>query len=137
MSKHTFTEHLSFRMIPLFFAMFSGVFYPPPLAIISPPNHAIVHPGENVTLTVKFTPGFLASLFPWVMPDFYSCHTCKDSPLGMSAESVPSVLPHTFILHIPENQPVGEIVVNVYASIKLGERAALRSSGIGLVVVAK
>jgi hypothetical protein len=132
---YTFTKRLSFRFCPLVFAIliFLRAFYTP-IVITSPPNHTTIHPGDKVNLRVEVTPPFLSSLFPWVSLTLYSCYTCKKSPSGVSTEGTLIGTPYTFVLNIPKNQSPGEIVVDAYASMKMGEHAAIRSSGVGLVV---
>jgi hypothetical protein len=132
---HTFTKRLLFRLCPLMFAilMVLRAFYTP-IVITSPPNHTTIHPGDKVNLRVELTPSFLSSLFPWVGLTLYSCYTCTKSPSGVSTEGALIGSPYTFVLNIPKNQSPGEIVVEAYASMKMVERAAVRSSGVGLKV---
>lgn len=135
LSKKPFTRHLLFRSFPFVFAliMFAHVAYTP-IKITYPASHAIVHPGERVRLNVELTPSFLSRVFPWVALDLSRCWTCYDSPPGVVVEGALTGSPYTFTIAIPKNQPAGEFVVNAYAGQKIGDRAAIRSDSIGLLV---
>jgi hypothetical protein len=135
LSNRAFTKRPSFRLFPLIFSiiMFSRVFYSP-ISITSPASHTIVHPGERVTLTIELRPAFLSTMFPSVGLTLYRCYTCTDWPPGVITEGALTGSPYTFAISIPQSQPAGEMFVDAYASIKLGERAAMRSTGVGLVV---
>jgi hypothetical protein len=132
---YAFTKRLFFRLSPLVFSItiLAKVFYSP-IVITTPPNHTIIHPGEKAILLVELTPTFLSRLYPWVGLTLYRCYTCTDWPPGISAEWALTGSPYTFILNIPQNQPAGEIFADVYASVKIGEHAAVRSRAVGLVV---
>jgi hypothetical protein len=129
---YAFTKRLFFRLFPLVFAitMHANVSYSP-IVIASPPNHTIIHPGEKVILRVELTPTFLSRLYPWVGLTLYRCYTCTDRPPGISTEGAQTGSPYTFILNITQNQPAGEIFVDSYASMKMGEHAAVRFKGRG------
>ena len=137
--KYNFTKYAAFQYIPFVFAitMFVWVLRVnvyPPVAIVSPPDHTIIHPGDKVNLTIKLSPSFLSSLFPFVSLSFYRCYTCKDSPPGIVSSGSMTGSPYNFTVDIPKAQPAGEIFIDAYASRKIGDSAAMRSKSIGLVV---
>lgn len=105
-----------------------------PIFISSPANHTIVHRGEKVPLRVELRPAFLSKLFPWVNLSVSRCYTCADWPSGVIAEGAQTGSPYTFTVDIPRNQPAGEIYVDAYAAPQMGGHAAMRSSGVGLII---
>jgi hypothetical protein len=135
LKNYFFTKRLPFKVFPLIFAviMFGLVFYSP-ITISSPLDHTLVHPGDKVALKVEVMPRFLSSLYPWVGVSLYRCYTCTDSPPGVSTDGALTGSPYTFTVNLPTNQPVGEIFVDAYASIRMGDHPAIRSKGVGLVV---
>lgn len=137
--KRSFTQRTPYKVIPFVFsiAMFAWVLrltFLPSITIVSPPDHTIIHPGDKVKLKIEMNPAFISNLFPFVSLRVYRCYTCADWPKGVSTEGALTGSPYTFMVNIPPNQPVGEIVVDAYASIKSGDGAAIRSRGIGLMV---
>jgi len=105
-----------------------------PIVITSPANHTIVHRGEKVQIRVALRPALLSKLFPWVGLDMTRCHTCTDWPEGVVTRGALTGSPYAFTVNIPKNQRGGELYVNAYAAPRMGGQAAMRSSGIGLIV---
>jgi hypothetical protein len=132
---HFFTKRLAFKIFPFFVAIAMLVFIlNSPITISSPLNHTLVHPGDKVVLKIELTPRFLSNLYPWVGLSLYSCYTCSDAPRGVSTEGALTGSPYIFTVNVPTSQPEGEIFVDAYAAVRMGDHPAIRSKGVGLVV---
>jgi hypothetical protein len=133
--KDIFTNRLAFKIFPFFVAVAMLVFtFWSPIAISSPLNNTLIHPGDKIVFKVELTPKFLSSLYPWVGLSLYSCYTCSDAPRGVSTEGALTGSPYIFTVNVPTSQPEGEIFVDAYATVRMGDHPAIRSKGVGLVV---
>src|SRR5262249_4989503 len=104
--KRPFTKSLPFRSFPiLFFVIVLAHEAYSPIAITSPSDHAVIHPGDRVQLKVELNPPVLSKLFPVVSLTIYRCATCADWPPGVWTEGTLAGSPYTFSVHVPRNQP--------------------------------